>query len=231
MRVDTCQSLHFGVNYFVAPVPNVDGTQMRKFLQEIAEEGIEFDRTSKGAAQLQFARGTDAPLEVKVAQAGPQVGQLVIIAPHPRRLLSLFIEEAQAICEAFRHVWPGKFQIVSRDCTIRRLYESEGDHAFEFLWERRLRQPAEQLKVFGRLVLGGGLRFVMPPEGTEDDPVQTEVKVESYLRDSKKIFVEVQFAWPQPGDPSNLMEPGTMLTAVESFADEQVVAFILGDIQ
>jgi hypothetical protein len=47
-------------------------------------------------------------------------------------------------------------------------------------------------------VLGGGLRLVMPPVKEGAEPVQIEIKIESFFRESQKLFIETFFVWPQP---------------------------------
>jgi hypothetical protein len=107
------------------------------------------------------------------------------------------------------------------------LYETSAEHAFQELWEMRLRQPPDSLAVLGRPVLGGGLRFVMPPQPDDPEPVQIEVKIESFLRDTKKIFVETQFAWPSPMSPGAPF-PVNRLEQVNKYIEESVISFITG---
>ena len=228
MRPDSRQSLHFGVNFVFAPLPVLGGARARQFQQFLAEEGVEFQQTGTQPEALVFQRTGPAPLEVRVAQIPPQLGQLLVIAAQPNRLLVDFEADAVVVCEVFRRAWPGNFQVVARDCTIRHLYQSQGDHAFQYLWERRLNQRGEQLAQFKRPVLGGGLRFVMPPLEGDPNSAQVEVKIESFLVDSSKIFVDVGFAWPRPVEPNAPMDPVGMLHEVDSFASGEAVEFILG---
>ncbi len=228
MRVDTQQSLHFGINYVIAPLPLINNKQQREFQGKLAEEGIEFEQSGCKGNDMRFSNGPPHPLQVRVAQAGPQVGQLLVVAAHPNRPMELFIEEAGIVCAAFQAVWPGRFQIVARDCTIRNLYVAQAEHAFKYLWEQRLGQDADQLSHFGRTVLGGGLRFVMPPDENAGKPANIEVKIESYLEDSTRIYVDVLFGWPQPMGPGTELDPGPLLTEANEYADREVVDFILG---
>jgi hypothetical protein len=77
-----------------------------------------------------------------------------------------------------------------------------------------------------RPVLGGGLRFVMPPI---DEKFQIELKVESYLSDSSKLFVETQFVWPQPETAGSRMHPDNTIDRVYQYAMGPALAFALGD--
>lgn len=228
MRVDSRQTLHLGVNFIVAPLPLIDDQHGRQFLDALAEEGIQIAQFSRSEQHVEGVNGDPAPLQIRVAQAGPQVGQLLITAPRPNRPLNIFARETASICDAFNEVWTERYQILSRDCTVTHLYASAGDHAFQYLWEKRLGQKGSQFEGLGRPVLGGGLRLVMPPEGDGENPSQVEVKIESFLRDSTKIYVEVQFSWPAPVEPNVAMNPIEMLETVEKYASNEVVNFILG---
>jgi hypothetical protein len=160
----------------------------------------------------------------------PQLGQLLVVAPKPQRSLSSFVQEVEAAVDAFRKTWPAQSrQVVGCDVTVRKLIEATRAHAFQELWEDLLGQSAQSLSVFGRPVLGGGLRFVMPPVAQDgQEPKQIEVKVESYLRATNKLFVETQFAWPQPAPPGVPFEPGKRLFAVNEFIDDHVLGFLSG---
>lgn len=228
MLPNSKSTLHLGLNFVIAPMPELTGDKRRDFEGTLAEAGLEFEnRTSQPGEKIQFGRQAP-PLNVQVGRVQPNapVGQLLIVAPHPARPIELFEEEATLICDAFSQVWDAPFQILSRDCTIRHLYDADAEHAFQYLWEQRLGQPADALSVLGRNVLGGGLRFVMPP--TDEDQINVEIKVESYLKNTKKIYVDVAFSWVKQLPQGNAFDPQEMLDMVESFATDQVVNLITG---
>lgn len=230
MRVETCTSIYFGVNWLFAPSPNLDGPHLRRFQNVLGEKGVEFTHTDASNQGMGvFARVQNSPIEVRVAaQSGAPVGQFTIIAANPGRTLEDFQEEAEVLCAAFAAVWDGSFQVVARDCTIRHLYSVDNPHAFQYLWVTRFGQDESDLGMLGRPVLGGGLRLVMPPTEGEDDPKQVEVKIESFLPDSRKLYVDVQMAWPKPAAPNAPMAPRALLAAVHEYATTEVVNFIKG---
>jgi hypothetical protein len=225
MRVETRQSYHFGVNFVFAPAPNIDGAHSRRFLEALAQGGLEFTGTSSQPNTF-AAQRAQPPLQVQLMQPGPPVGQLAILAPLPARTLEEFIDEAESVVQAFGQVWPGDYQVVNRDSTVRHLYAVESDHAFEYLWERRLGLPSDQLAAFGRPILGGGLRLVVPPDPANDESAGIEVKIESLLADSRKLYVDVQLTWPRPSNAR--MAPRELLEEVQRIATNEVVAFITG---
>ncbi|MEW6232659.1 MAG: hypothetical protein AB1566_10155 [Chloroflexota bacterium] len=221
--------IHMGINFVVSPVPTIDVQSSLKFQQSLVTRGIEFAKVEFKEREIAVVREAPTRLEIKVAAISPSpVGQLLIVAPDPRRVLTLFNKEAEAIVEAFESTWPAKKrQIISSDATLRDLYEASGEHAFQELWETRLRQSPGSLAVLGRPVLGGGLRFVMPPLPDEPEPVQIEVKIESFLRDTKKIYVETQFTWPQPMSPGAPF-PVNRLNQVNEYIEGKIIPLITG---
>jgi hypothetical protein len=226
-------TIHMGINFIVSPIPTINKQSNLNFQHSLTTQGIDFAKVEFKEREIVVAREAPTRLEVKVAALAPSpVGQFLILAPYPERPLDLFIKEAEAIVRAFDSTWPAKSrQVISCDATLRDLFESSGEHAFQELWETHLHQPPDSLAVLGRPVLGGGLRFVMPPQPDEPKPVQIEVKIESFLRDTKKIYVETQFKWPQPMPPGEPLSPSNRLKQVDKYIEDEVVSFIMGGSQ
>lgn len=227
MRPQTRRQIHMGINFVMVPSPAVNQATGLAFQDALIQQSIEFDQVNYGEDNLKIVRG-QPPLQIVVASPTNQsTGQLLIIGPHPARHLESFIQETEFIVEAFESVWTSQQrQIIKRDVTIRDLYETD-QHAFQELWETRLGQSEDSLAVFGRKVLGGGLRFVMPPEPGK--PAQIEVKIESYLKDTSKVFVETQFTWSAPTPPDVSFEPRARLCEVDDYAKKEVIDFIRGE--
>jgi hypothetical protein len=220
-------TLHLGINYVVSPTPNIDKNKSLAFQQALLREAIDIDNVRYGDTEIALTRES-TPLQIKVIASGPPVvGQLLVLAPNPDRNLEVFGKESEAIVRAFQATWPDIRQIIARDCTLRYLYESSQQHAFKELWEERLGQSEKSLDKLGRPVLGGGLRLIMPSIEGEQDPTQVQVRIESYLRDSKKVFVETEFKWPEAKPPDFPFDPVKLLSTVDEFIENQVFAFIL----
>ncbi|MGQ9625280.1 MAG: hypothetical protein ACUVV0_00030 [Anaerolineae bacterium] len=228
MLPDSRVTIHMGVNFLVSPMPTIDKQSNLTFQQSLVMHGIDFTKVEFKEREIVVVREAPTRLNIKVAAVGPAIGQLLIVAPQPGSYLELFIKEAEAIVKAFDSTWPAKSrQIISSDATIRDLYETSAEHAFKELWETRLRQSPDSLAVLGRPVLGGGLRFVMPPRPDESEPVQIEVKIESFLRDTKKIYVETQFTWPHPMPPGVPLDPSSRLKQVDNYIESKVISFMM----
>ena len=231
MRTDAKQHIHFAVNFIVAPTQPVVSSAFINFQSALGkpERGLCFDqaiRNDDGTA-VQLIRGK-SPLQVAITQVGPGVSQLSIVAERPSRLLDDFIDDAESVCEAFFEAWPGEKTVVARTGALRSLYPlaaGAGGHAFQFLWERRLHQADNAIKVFERPILGGGIRLVFPP--VSDDGAGFEVKIESYLQDPKQLFVESTAVWRKPLAAGELPDPRMILQEIQQFADGPVEQFIV----
>ncbi|MBS1252137.1 MAG: hypothetical protein MAG451_01173 [Anaerolineales bacterium] len=233
MNPDSRQIIHIGINLVISPLPAMDARSRLQFQQSLIESGIDYGKVEFKEKEMVVVREAPTRLEIKVAATNtPNVGQLLILAPHPKRALISFEQEAEAIVQAFNATWPAdNRRIVSTDVTLRELYETTERHAFQEIWEKLLGQPIDRLSAFGRSVSGGGLRFVMPPQQGQGEPVQVEVKIESYLRNARKIYVETQLKWPQPLAPGAPLNPRERLEQANEYLQNNVLAFLAGDTQ
>lgn len=230
MKDGSRQIIHLGIHCVFAPPPVINNQMLIKFQQAIISRSIDLTNVSYKDDLITIVR--DQPTQLQVMVAVPQkqpTGELVIVSTSSSSLrLESFIQETEFIVEAFEDVWQlSQRQIISQDVSIRALYETEAQHAFQEIWETRLNQPGDSLSVFDGLVLGGGLRFVMPPQ--QNFSAQIEVKIESFLRDSRKIFIETQFVWPQPMAQGMPFTPRDKLEEVNQYAEKQVLRFMSGD--
>lgn len=231
MNPDSRQIIHIGINFVISPLPSINPQSRLKLQQSLIESGLDYSKVEFNEKQIVVVRETPTRLEIKVAATdNPQVGQLLILAPHPKRPLISFVQEAVAVVQAFGATWPaGNRRILSIDTTLRELYETTERHAFQEIWEKLLRQSTDRLSPLGRSVSGGGLRFVMPAQQDQPEPTQIEVKVESYLRNARKVYVETQFKWPQPLPPGTPLEPQSRLEQINDYVRENVIPFITGE--
>ena len=233
MYPESRQTIHMGINFIVSSMPVLNEPSKLRFQEFLHRYGIDFTQVKYGDSEIFVGREAPMRLDIKVAaMSPPSLGQLLILAPQPGCDLVLFTKEAEAIVKAFDSTWPaGKRQVISCDATLRDLFETTSEHAFKELWEERLGQSSDVLAVLGRPVLGGGLRFVMPPQPNELEPVQIEVKIESFLRNTRKIYVETQFKWPQPKAPGEPLDPTSRLKQVDEYIETELLSFMTGGTQ
>lgn len=218
--------IHAGINYIMSPLAETSRRKGLDFQHSLLEQGIEIaeSKYEKGKT-INVAITDPISVNIKVSSIGPGVGQLLLLGAGRPGDTHTFGVQAEAIIEAYKQTWPSeKHQIGHCDITLRMLYETSSEHAFELIWQRRLKQAPESLSILGP-VLGGGLRFVTPPTQEQEEPHVTEIKIESFLRDTSKLFVETQFKWETP--PRNwTFNPMERITEVNEYIENQVMNFI-----
>lgn len=229
MKTQSRVIVHAGINFISIPVPLVQPQTLLAFQQAVMAHGLEYNRMEAPKNTISLLRDAPYPLQITVTAHESQVGQLLILTPQPKGSLDLFIKEAEAAIQAYESVWiaPNR-QIVQADATIRQLYETTSQHAFQELWESRLGQSSQALSAFGRPIRGGGLRFVMDPVA-EDLPAQIEVKIESFLLDTTKVFVDTQFTWPASATPQSSFSVRERIEKMNSYIEANVQSFISGE--
>lgn len=227
MKQDTRLTIHAGVNFIVAPPPTLDLNSRHEFEKHLDDLGIKLSDIKFDDQKLVATR-KKPPLQITIGLPAPQVGQILIVVPNlGDRSLEVVGCETKEIAQVFMDLWP-KRQIVACDATIRDLYDSTSAHAFEEIWEGRLKQPPESLQALGRPVLGGGLRFVMPSTNEEDPTIPAiELKIESYMRNTYKIYLEAQFNWRIPQPSGHALDPEDRLIAIDNFIQNEVVKFVM----
>jgi hypothetical protein len=224
------QSIYFEVSYVIANEFPSDTMERLNFQKLLTEKQLDFPQASAGTHNFTLVRTEQSPLQVKASSLGPRVSNISISSKRPVHNLDLFSKEAEAVCDAYRQTWlKQQCQILRCSARIQHLYSCQG-HAFKYLWEERLGQKPEDFTYLGnRPVLGGGLRLVMPPTREDAEPVQIEIKIESFFPESGKIFIETFFVWPQPrllGKDAKF-DPELRLKRVEKYAVNEVCNFLL----
>jgi hypothetical protein len=224
------QSIYFGVGYVIASQWSSDTMKRLDFQKSLAQKQLDFPKTAVGTHDFTLVRTEQSPLQVKGASLGPRVSSISISSERPVHTLELFCKEAEAVCDSYRQIWlQEQCQILQCNATIRHLYSCE-DHAFKYLWEYRLGQNPQDFHYLGkRPVLGGGLRLVMPPLKEDTEPVQIEIKIESFFRESEKMFIETLLVWPKPRllPPDVKFDPELRLKCAERYATHEVCDFLL----
>lgn len=230
MNIETRQTIYMGINFIFTPMPGLDRKTLNAFQNALDNAGVEFKNAEQtNERQITVTRETPTPLNISISAIPPALGQLIVISPRQGSTMEMFIKEIEAVINAYGLTWPVPGQVIHTDATFRDLFESTGLHAFQELWEDRLKQPKQALNPLGRPVLGGGLRLVMPPQPNDPTPTQIEVKIESYLQDSRKFFIETTLAWPQSLPPGVNLNPQLKLKQLDEYIEKSVLVFARGD--
>jgi hypothetical protein len=227
VNLESCQSIHFGVNFVFAPAPALDPPSAFTFLRNLQDEGVDFPSFNRSATSLSFIRAEN-PLDLQLNIVGPQVAQLLLRAQFPKTGLETFNKEGAAVCKAYLKTWDRPAQFVVRDAAIHRLYSCDDcDHAFRYIWEHLLGQRIDDTDYFGKPLWGGGLRFVMPATPQDKpEPTGAEVKIESFLPDTSKLFVETHLTWPTPVQEDMFEKCSELMDRVEEYIKTRVLAYV-----
>jgi hypothetical protein len=224
------QSIYFELSYVLAGQWSPETMGRLEFQKALAGRGLDFPRTSVGPNEFKLVRIEPSSLQVRIGAVGPRISSITVSSERPEHTLDMFIKEAEAVSASYRDIWlKDSCQVFQTSGRIRHLY-SCSDHSFKFLWEDRLGQRPQDFEYLGkRTVLGGGLRLVMPPVKDEAEPVQIEVKIETFFSEPKNMFVETFFLWPKPRfvKADDGFGEEYYLHRVENFAAGEVCDFIL----
>ncbi|MFZ0534895.1 MAG: hypothetical protein WAM09_17130 [Anaerolineales bacterium] len=232
MKKFSRQLVDIRIKYLLIPGVSISSQSSITFQDEIRKAGLEFSRFNLLKNAIIVNRDEPSPLQIEVAMGQPSQPpfcQLAIISERPNTGVEGFYRDAEAAVIAYQATWSSPaWQIIKCDAGMRELHETESEHAFKELWENRLGQSAKSLSIFGKLVRGGGLRFVLDPLPTEKDPVIIDIKIESYLQDVKKIFVETMFSWVKPNPPSPIINVTDRIISMNKYVEECITGFIVG---
>ena len=222
---------YFFIQYLLAGAWQPELMKAVEFEKALLENGLDFSQTNLYDNSFMLTRLQPSQLQIKIESPGPQVTAIQIVSQSPQYDLDLFCRDCDAAIGAFTRTWPAnQYQQLTATGKIHHLYSSE-THAFKYLWEQRLGQQAQDFHILGnRPVAGGGLRLLMPPHSVDGaEPVSIEVRIESFLRETNKLFVETVFTWPQPRNivADEGFRPQELMEQVESFAADDLWNFIM----
>lgn len=223
-------SSFFGIQYLLAGNWRPDRQNTVEFEKALIDNGLDFSQTQLSDKSFVLTRSESSPLQIKLESSGPQVMSIHVTAQNPAYDLAMFCRDIEAVTTSFQSTWPAEhYQLLSTTGRIHHLYSSQ-THAFKYLWENRLGQRPSDFQALGnRPVAGGGLRLLIPPHSVDGaEPVSIELRVESFLRETNKLFIETVFTWPRPKIVNNddRFAPQSVMMQIERFAAEDVWNFI-----
>jgi hypothetical protein len=223
-------SIHFSITYVLAIQWSPEKAKALDFQKALLDNGLDFSQTNIAPTKYTLFRADQSPLRVVIESNGPQVSSLHVVSQNPTYDLDMFTMDAAAVCSAFQQTWQAdQYQIVRQAAKIHHLYSCD-THAFSYLWEKRLGQSPEDFKALGgRPVAGGGLRLVMPPFNKDgEQPKSIEVRIESFMRETTKLFIETAMVWPKPSfiNKDESLNPKELMQQTEDYATNEVWNFL-----
>lgn len=223
-------SIHFSLTFVLAVGWKPEKAKALDFQKALLDNGLDFSQTNMTATNYTLFRADQSPLRIVLESNGPQVSNIHIIAHNPNCDLDMFAMDAAAVCSAFQQTWSAdQYQIIRQAAKIQHLY-SCNSHAFSYLWEKRLGQSPDDFKTLGgRPVGGGGLRLIMPPFAKEgEEPTSVDVRIESFMQETTKLFIETAIVWPKPTfiKGQEKLKPQKLIQQAEDYATNEVWNFI-----
>lgn len=228
MKPNSRTIIHLGINLVITPFPEINQTTSLTFQNAIIAHGLEYQNAINEQNKLILLRDKPTPLQITVGLNLPNTGQLIIVAPFPNRPVNIFIQEAEAVAEAFLSTWNYPFHVIGSDTALRELHETSEEHAFQEIWEKRLKQPVDALSAFERPIRAGGLRFILDPNSGDPNPTRIEVKIESFIDNTKKIFIETLFFYLRPPQGSGFSIT-QRINETDQYVKNQVYNFFKGE--
>jgi hypothetical protein len=223
-------TIHFQLAYVLAIPWTPDPATAVDFQKALLENKLEFSQTNAAPKRFTLIRTQPSHLQVILESPAPQVSGIQIIANNPAYDCEGFAKDAAAVTTAYQQTWPAQqYQLIKTTAKVHHLYSSQ-EHAFQYLWENRLGQSPGDFECLGpRPVAGGGIRLLMPPHADgEELPCSIELRIESFLREPRKLFIETTFTWPQPRliTADQKFDPEEFLAPLEQYAANEVWTFI-----
>lgn len=235
MEVSNRNTIHINISYIFAPFQPLNRLQALQLQEAFLKKGIEIATTNYTENEVTLIRNHLNPIEIKIGIIGQQasnIGRFSINAPNPGRSLELVTQEAEDISQCIREVCGQKIQqIIKTDALIRDLYDTQSNHAFQDLWENRLSMSAKQLASFKRPVLGGGIRLFFPIMNDNKDLPQLDLRIESFLQNPKRIFIEARSSWNSIETNFDGFHPEKKFEYIEKTITTEVIQFIKGEQQ
>jgi hypothetical protein len=201
------RSTNFAVTVQFPPLPRFGDTQLQELYVTIKQR---HDFSSFTSVQNGAKLFTE---EVRDCQIGRDSIRLT------ENIQTSFLLVKDTFCDIFGIVKENlKIPVYfNMQCQLRALWELDGSgDSFNLVQSKLLRLDEEQMKAFGISPKDAGIRIVCPqlPDKVHD------FKIESFLRNHKYLFIELNSSFPQPAEKVTKLE-GQMQECY-SFAFENI---------
>jgi hypothetical protein len=168
-------------------------------------------------------------------QFNTEISAIPSVAIQDRSPQETYEQKIQSIVDIFAEEFHPQV-VVESHAVLRSLLTVQGDSR-AFIGGRLMGMPHEKIAPIGRPLHGIGLRLYFPQYQIEGaDPPQKEdwsvdVKVESWLADPRKVFIEIEARWqvPKPWSQDSSGEIAAHLQKADDFVQTRVIPFLKQD--
>ncbi|MCZ6690860.1 MAG: hypothetical protein O7H41_14805 [Planctomycetota bacterium] len=187
------------------------------------------------AAGLDYGRSSFGPNDAIFESSSPESPEKTIYRVTSKFLAITHHFVGQMQFEAFCKLAETYIPLVSdtlqvppwrtRECIVQKLAPCpDGEDSRNFLSKTLLRLDESKLGSFEKPPQGLGLRFVFPAEKT--NPTEIEVKVESYLLDTSRLFLQAHARYHQPLPRREAKLAVANLRETKEFLEKRVFPFV-----
>jgi hypothetical protein len=222
MNIETARDFGYQTELLYPPV-RLTEQALKDFAYQLDRRGVSYNQSRYADNGLELVQSSTSSAELSRYVVKPD--RLVVVHENVERLgFEIFCEKVEIIAKMCMEAFHLPF-FLSQVHVIRKIVNPAGtpdarlyllDHVCGFGEDRR--------KAFRRPVHGVGLRFVFPVV-SNDDPYEFDVKVESFLRDGRLLFIENIGRFHPPVVANNLAALRAGLEKTNAFLLDQIAAF------
>lgn len=211
------------VAYLFPVQPRVERKQAMQFFDQLRDSHVAVSQYSEqptGVAISSAIGGGSGQqvFQVTVDHHGPNL-RLFFEENFPTRPLSLFIEDANVVWEAFNRAWPPATvgTSIMTEVKIRLTFSAVGGNATEYLANRVFHLQSDAISKLGRPPQGLGLRIALPlavvrePATAPLSGASGNLLIETLMEDATRLYAELTATWPTIPLPAGILIEGSSL--------------------
>lgn len=221
MNIETARDFGYQTELMFPPVRFTE-TALKEFAFNLDRKGVSYNQSRFAESALELVQTSTNSAET--SRYVLKSDRLVVSHENVERIgFEIFCEKVEIIgkmvIEAFRMPF-----FLAQTHVLRKIVNPHGTpDARLYLLDRVCQFGDEKRKAFNRPVHGFGLRFVFP--ATQEDPTEFDVKVESFLRDGRLLYLENIGRFHPPVVAQNLAALRAGLERTNAFLLEQIATF------
>ncbi len=221
MNIETARDFGYQTEILFPPV-RFGETALKEFAFNLDRRGVSYNQSRFGDSALELTQASTSSAET--SRYVLKTDRVAVVHENVERLgFEIFCEKVEIISKMLVESFRMPF-LLGQTHVIRKIVNPAGaSDARLYLLDTVCRFGEEKRRAFMRPVHGFGLRFVFP--ATPEDPTEFDVKVESFLRDGRLLYLENVGRFHAPVVAQNLAALRAGLDRTNTFLREQMASF------
>jgi len=221
MNIETARDFGYQTELLFPPVRFTEPA-LKEFAFNLDRQGVSYNQSRYADSALELIQSSSNSAET--SRTVLKSDRLVVAHENVERFgFEICCEKVEVIGKMVIETFRMPF-FLAQTHVLRKLVSPVGTpDARLYLLDRVCQFGDEKRKAFKRPVHGFGLRFVFP--ATQEDPTEFDVKVESFLRDGRLLFMENVGRFHPPVVAQNLGALRAGLDRTNAFLLEQIASF------